>query len=930
MLRVNVSQNAAAAKSYYSQGLSHEDYYAKGKSQEIIGNWYGKGATVLGLNGQVDKDQFSALCDNINPLTGEPLTARTNDNRRIGYDLNFHASKSVSIVYSLTQDENILSAFRDSVRQTMCELEKDMQARVRVGGQNNNRDTGNLIYGEFIHTTARPVDGIPDPHLHAHCFTFNATYDQVEDKWKAGEFGKIKKDASYFEAYFQSSLASKLENLGYGIERTEKGWELAGIDRSTIEKFSRRTQEVETAAFEKGITNAKAKAELGAKTRESKVNNLSLDELQDNWNGRLNKEEKATIYSLGKSSIGKAVPDLSIKAGESVNMALDHCLERKSVADEREVLREAMRRSYGSCSPDEVLKAYGLKEKDLFAAKSKDGTMLTTKEAVQEERRLVELAVSDKGNLTPINIGYKIQNLTLNPEQQKAVSHVLSSKDRVTIVEGGAGTGKTTLMKEITNGVEQAGKKLFAFAPSAEASRGVLQSEGFAKADTVAKLFQDKEMQKQLKGNVLWIDEAGLLGVKQMNQVLDLAKIHNTRVVLTGDTKQHSSVERGDALRILTEKSKMRSAKVTEIQRQRNQADYKEVVKMLSEGKHDVALARLDGMAAIKEMADAKDRYTALAKEYAEDIRAKKSVLIVAPTHVEGDAVTNHIRHELKCTSDVKGKALLAEKERQFSVQKNLSFTEAQKQDPTLYREGQSVQFHQNAKGFTRGGIYDVSGRDEKGNVQVKNAKGEVLTLPLAEKTKFSVFEKTEIGLSQGDRIRITQNGFSDNKKRMNNGNILTVSGFDEKGNIIAHAERSEVAMVISKDYRNFTYGYCSTSHSSQGKTVDKVLIAQSSFSTRASSKEQFYVSISRGKNEISIYTDNKQELREAVQRSTHRKTASEVVDLATRQKSTIPKNNFENQQRLVSRLATLARVHYDRARAVVQKVTPKIAIAQK
>lgn len=49
MLRVTVSQSSAAAKSYYSQGLSHEDYYAKGKSQEIIGNWYGKGATILGL-----------------------------------------------------------------------------------------------------------------------------------------------------------------------------------------------------------------------------------------------------------------------------------------------------------------------------------------------------------------------------------------------------------------------------------------------------------------------------------------------------------------------------------------------------------------------------------------------------------------------------------------------------------------------------------------------------------------------------------------------------------------------------------------------------------------------------------------------------------------------------------------------------------------
>ena len=922
MLRVTVSQNSAAAKSYYSQGLSHDDYYAKGKSQETIGNWYGKGATLLGLNGQVDKEQFSALCDNINPLTGEQLTARTNENRRVGYDLNFHAPKSVSICYSMNQDENIMSAFRESVKVTMTELEKDMQARVRVSGQNDNRETGNLIYGEFIHTTARPVDGTPDPHLHAHCFTFNATYDQVEDKWKAGEFGNIKKDASYFEAYFHSSFAAKLEGLGFGIERNEKGWEISGIDRSTIEKFSRRTQEIETVAAEKGITDIDTKAQLGAKTRDRKAEGLSLDELNEKWDNRLTDPERRAIHNAGKPSGSGGVPDMKIEACEAVNLALDHCLERKSVADEREVLREALRRSYGDCSPVEVLKAYGLKEKDLFSAKSKDGTALTTKEAVKEERRLVELAISDKGNLTPIYKGYQIQNLALNPEQQKAVNHVLSSKDRVTIIEGGAGTGKTTLMKELAQGVEQAGKKVFAFAPSAEASRGVLQSEGFEKADTVAKLLQDKELQKQLKGNVLWVDEAGLLGVKQMNRVLEIAKNQNARVVLTGDTKQHSSVERGDALRILTEKSKMKSAKVTEIQRQKNRVDYKQAVQMITEGKHEAALDKLDGMGAIQEVADAKERYGALAKEYAQDVRSKKSVLVVAPTHIEGEHVTNHIREELKKVT-TNGKPLLGQEEKRFTIQKNLSLTESQKQDPTIYREGQSVQFHQNAKGFSRGSIYDVAGRDEKGVVRVWNGKGEEIALPLSEGKKFSVFEKSHIGLSAGDQIRVTQNGFSENKKRMNNGNILTVKGFDAVGNIVAQADKTEV--VVGKYYRNFTYGYATTSHSSQGKTVDKVLIAQSSFSARAGSKEQFYVSVSRGKSEISIYTDCKQELREAVGQSSARITAVELAERAERQKQAtqkgVPKNGLAEQQKLVSRLATLARVQYDRARAVTRNV---------
>lgn len=923
MLRVIVNTSSAGAKSYYSTGLAQEDYYVKEKSQEIIGQWYGKGATLLGLKNTVDKEQFSALCDNLNPLTGEQLTARNNDNRRVCYDLNFHAPKSVSICYSLNQDENIMSTFRESVRETMIEIEKDMKARVRVLGQNDERTTGNLIYGEFIHTTARPVNGRPDPHLHAHCVSFNATYDQVESKWKAGEFGTIKKDASYFEAHFHSTFSAKLQKLGYGIERTNKGWEIAGIKRETIDKFSNRTQEVETIATAKGITDAKSKSQLGARTRNRKAENLTHDDLCKEWNGRLTKKEKAAIMKAGKPGPGEQVPPIEMNAEKAMNLALEHCFERKSVAGEREILRDAMKRGFGTCTPEEVKRAYGLKEKEVIKADTKDGTVLTTRDAVKEERRLVELATEGKGKYTPINIGYEIQNEYLNGEQRHAVTHALSSKDQVVIIEGGAGTGKTTLMKELSQGVEQAGKKIFAFAPSAEASRGVLQSEGFAKADTVAKLIQDKELQKQLKGNVLWIDESGLLGNKMMNQVLEIAKDQNARVILTGDTRQHSSVERGDAMRIIMEKSKVKPARVTEIQRQKNYAVYRDAVKLISEKKLSQGFEKLERMGAVKEIADPKERHQELAHEYAGLVKSKASVLVVAPTHKEGELVTNHIRAELKNGAVLKGE------EKTFTIQQNLSPTEAEKKDPFFYRAGQSVQFHQNVKGFGRGSMFDVVGKDEKGNVLVKDSKkpfdAPAQTLPLQEGKKFSVFEKKDIELTEGDKIRITQNGFSNDKKRLNNGNIMTVKGFDNKGNIVASGGQSD--FILDRDHRNFAYGYCTTSHSSQGKTVDRVLIAQGAMSFGATSREQFYVSVSRGKTGISIYTDNKQELKEAIQQSGERKTAAEVVSMAEKQRASritgVPRvaENLQNQQRLVNRLATLTRIHYDRARAVAQSV---------
>lgn len=891
MLRIIVNTSASGAKSYYSQGLTKEDYYTHEKETEIIGKWGGKGAELLKLNGTVNQKEFANLCDNINPETSEQLTLRNNDNRRVGYDINFHAPKSVSIVYALTKDEEILTAFRGAVKDTMQEMEKDMQVRVRKGGKNENRETGNLVYGEFIHTTSRPVDGVPDCHLHAHCFTFNSSFDPIEQKWKAGEFGKIKKDAGYFEAYFHSSFSDNMKAAGYEIERTKKGWEIAGIERDTIAKFSRRTSEIETTAKEKGITNAWEKDQLGAKTRKGKDKNLSANELRDTWANKLTDAEKTTVYQAKQPSGFKAAPE----PASYLQKSIAHIMERKSVATEREILRESLKASYGVCKPKEIFEAYS--KEQLLKTKGNNEILLTTKEAVNEERNLIQYVTESKGRFTPIAKDYKIQNEILNTEQQKAVKHMLSSKDGVIVVEGGAGTGKTTIMKELKAAVEAAGKKLIPFAPSAEASRGVLHSEGFINADTVAQLLLNKNLQAQAKNNIILIDEAGLLGNKTMNEVFKVAKEQNARIILAGDTRQHNSVERGDAMRLILEKSKVQAVRVDEIQRQKSNKTYKQVVKDIVGRKLDTAFTGLENMSAIHEIKDSAKRYYAMAKDYVDAAKHNKSVVVITPTHIEAAIATYNIRAALKAEKK------LGQKEVAFETQKNLSPTEAEKKDPGYYRPGMSVQFHQNVKGIKRGGMYDVSRVETDGRVIISNGEKET-ALPIYEAKKFSVYERGGITLAKGDIIRITQNGFSMDEKRLNNGNNLKVKGFDSAGNIVAHTGTQQI--LLSKHHRNISYGYCSTSHSSQGKTVDKVIISQSSISSGAASIEQFYVSVSRGKNEIAIYTDSKQDLKQAVTTTSQRTHATDIL---------------KQKQNLAERLTSLKRDGYSKVANIINRV---------
>src|SRR6202158_5349475 len=138
MLRITMQASSNAAKRYYAMA----DYYSEG--QELVGLWGGKGASRLGLSGTVDQFSFERLCDNLDPRTGDPLTVRTRTERRVGYDFTFSVPKSVSVLYAMSGDQDIMDAFRAAVAETMREIETEMKTRVRKKGQDTDRTTGNM------------------------------------------------------------------------------------------------------------------------------------------------------------------------------------------------------------------------------------------------------------------------------------------------------------------------------------------------------------------------------------------------------------------------------------------------------------------------------------------------------------------------------------------------------------------------------------------------------------------------------------------------------------------------------------------------------------------------------------------------------------------------------------------------------------------
>ena len=396
---------------------------------------------------------------------------------------------------------------------------------------------------------------------------------------------------------------------------------------------------------------------------------------------------------------------------------------------------------------------------------------------------------------------------TLSPEQSALVNHILTSPDRVVLVVGDAGTGKTSAVRSAFDRIHC---PVAMMAPSADASRGVLRREGFSNADTVASFLLSPQRQQAVKDGVIWVDEAGLLPIRDLSKLTDIAKEQNARLILQGDPKQHRSVARhGNMMNLLQEEAGLKVGRLTEIWRQKSKG-YKQVVADIAAGKREKAFDGLDDLGWVQTV----DDHSAIVTDYLAGERAGKDQLLIAPSHAEGDAITAEIRARLhedgKLGEDHVVKQLV-----------NLNWSAAERGDMVRYTGDETLVFHQNSGDYRKGEVVRVA--ELGGKRQWKSPE------------HFGVFREEKLAVAAGDSIRITNGGSSRDGHRLNNGSVYRVKGFDKHGGIVLNND-----WVLKADFGHIAHGYVGTSHASQGKTVDRVLVAMGSSSRGAMNAEQF------------------------------------------------------------------------------------------
>ncbi len=853
MLRIHPIANAAAAKAYYAK--SDGNYYIG--ENDLRKEWGGKGAILLGMFDKPEKEQFDRLVDGLHPETGEQLTiGKRRDDSLAGWDINVHSPKGVTTALELG-DTRIQDALWDAGRKAMVDIEEHAATRVRKGGTHDDRETGNIVWYGVEHAETRPAkdDGMPDWHRHIHFVVANATFDAVEGEWKALKVREIMELRKYFDRRFDMYMAKNLADLGYEVEskwkRDDKGnqkyagWDIKGIPQSVIDKFSRRTHEVEQLVEELGIKSEVAKDKIGATSRQRK-GEMGLVDYRTYWQGRITDDEGRNIAETIKRAMLRQNKPVEVMLDKAVSYTLSHHFERESVVDTRRLAITAMERSMGSALPDQVMpeaKRQGLIVKEGLG---------TTAEVLAEESRMIAFAVRGKGTMRPMSLGSESRtNSTLSAEQQAAIEHFMTSRDQVMILRGNAGTGKTRLTREAVARIEAAGKRVAMVAPLTQQVKG-LHRDGFNDARTLASFMDDEQMHRQVRNGVIFLEEAGLVGSKTMASLFELADQLSARVILSGDKKQLASVERGAALRVLEDVAGLPIAELREIRRQQHDG-YKEAIKLQAEGFTVEAFDKLDAMGSVKLM-PVWDKYEGVAKDYVEKLEAEKdkthAALIVCPTHSEGDKVQAEVRHLLRKKGIIKGE------DRVFTQMKPLQWTDAERSDLSRYDGSEVVEFREPFKATRR--------------VVAANALEKIATV---DPKHFAPYRLARIGIAANDQLRITANGKTKDGRALSRGDVVTVKGFDKDGNIVDHRD-----WVIPKEFGHIAHNYVNTVYAAQGRTVKHVIGVASAESLPALNRESFHVTASRGRQTFNLYTDSKQDLRQAVQRSNPRISATELL----------------------------------------------------
>ncbi len=831
---------------YYEQA---DDYYTQGKSPS---EWQGKAAEVLNLQGEVKPEDFRNLLDGVLP-NGEIIQIG-GAGRRGGTDLTFSAPKSISLQALIGKDLRLIDAHDRAVSKSLNYAETLVSYRHTKEEETEKILSKNMIAATFRHELSRACD----PQLHTHCVVLNMT-EREDKKWRAMDNEPFYRQKMLMGALYRAELAREVQELGYEIRVTHSDgrFELSHLSDPQLDEFSQRSQAIEAALKEKGQTretsSLQEKQILTIATRPKKTD-VDRKVLREYW------EEKSLKAEISYKTPLESQKNPSARAMEIVRFAIDHTMERQSVVTETQLLREALQHGVGKTTYDEIKHEIERRVKGNLLLRT--GDRYTTLQALEREKEILKIESEGRKTVRSIfkkeEVKIQLKARGLNQGQRKAVTLILTSHNRVVGVQGLAGTGKTFMLQKARELADEKGFQMIGLAPSAaatnELSKTGIQSQTIALFQTI----QDKQL---FSKTILVVDEAGMVSSKQMEFILKTAEKYRSKVLLIGDTQQLKSVEAGRPFAQLQAHG-MATAGMSEIQRQKNK-ELKRAVELAARGEVKESIALLHK--SILEINHPEDRYAQIAGDYVSlSKEEREKTLIVSGTNEARKIINQRVRESLS----------LSGKGHEIEILERKNLTKAQLKEIRSYNVGNIIQAERNysSLGLKKGELAKIHTlRDAY--IILQKPDGSFTKWKPHQKNKLSVHHSHKKEISPGELVRITQN---DRQNGLTNGDRAKVIGVDENKTVHLQREDGKTFKLDGSKPLHFDYGYCSTVHSAQGRTCERVLI-EADTKSLTSSQDNYYVAISRARHEAKIYTNDREKLPEAMIRENVKESALEI-----------------------------------------------------
>lgn len=780
-----------------------------------------------------------------------------------------------------------------------------------------------------------------------------------DDGWRAWHNGAMYRASAVLSSMANAILREKLEGLGYKTEVTGKhgAFDVLGpngerINKEALDGFSKRGNDIKAKAEELGVHSPEGRRAITQRTRDPKMDAGDRSELAERWRAEARDYQYNgdKIYAMAlsqsqkrSSPIERGILAVSSAIRDSRDRMIDYLRrpddplvdsglakltrtpatartqyatasairilsEREAVFKTADVIKTAVDLGEKGVTPARIERRIAeLVEKGEIVPETsqrldKAVDMITTREAIEQERRILKAMDTGAGEARPLMTAdvaaTRLAELAapreLNHQQLAAAIQIVSSPDRIVLVQGRAGAGKSTMLQPIAKAeaIDATARML-----SAEGKDALLLTAD-VKGDAKALAFQNKMVadlktdtgleamtthafifrnekflngegsaeafaarKAELAGVYLILDEGSMISNEQMDKLTAIANLMEVgRLAIIGDRKQLNPIDAGKSFSLMQARAIHDQLPVSEVNinmRQKTE-EMRLVADLADAGNVRGAIAILGDRVIESDdrIGDAANAWLALSA----DQRDKTTLL---PSSRDGRAEANRIIQKgLKAEGTLQGEG------RAFNVRETVQLTREEYRYARNWRQAEFLEVgsRDNGLGLAKGD-YRIARIFDNGKVDLVDMRGKkhrvepIKIDPTDKLNRLKLSNEKRIEVHEGERIRWTDSDKRDGRGMLN-ATIASVEKVTAEG-ITVKLASGELRELQNGDkmLKRMDLAYAINTHMAQGITNETVFSVMGARESNLSNARAFLVNHTRQQNDVRLFTDDKAKL---------------------------------------------------------------------